>query len=242
MRAALFFDLDGTLLDETALPGAVRGACEAVAAETGVRVERLVEANTATWEELWPEVEVEWMLGPIDDEAVGARAWAGTLARCGLRDPSLVARAAAVYRDLEARAHRLYPEVPAVLQAARGAGFRTGVLTNGASAVQRRKLAAVGLTDAFDPVVVSSEVGVRKPDAGIFEHALVQAGAEPARSWHVGDNPWVDVTGAARAGLRTVWVNRSCGARPGDGTAPDLEVRSLEGLVERLTARDQDPR
>jgi putative hydrolase of the HAD superfamily len=238
--AAVFFDLDGTLLDGSALPGAVRAACELVAARTGVDVERLVEANDESWQELWPEVEDEWMLGHIDDEAVGARSWTGTLARCGIRDPALVRVAVTTYRELEWRAHRLYPEVPTVLQAVRGAGHRVGLITNGASGMQRSKLAAVGLTGAFDPTVVSSEVGVKKPDPGIFEHALVQAGAEPADAWHVGDNPWVDVKGAAAAGLRTVWVNRTGAEQPEDAPRADVEVSSLEGLAGLLAA--QDPR
>jgi putative hydrolase of the HAD superfamily len=238
--AAVFFDLDGTLLDGSALPGAVRGACELVAVRTGVDVDRLLDANTEAWQELWPEIEDEWMLGRIDDEAVGARSWTGTLARCGIRDPSLVRAAVTTYRELERRAHRLYPEVPGMLRAVRSAGHRIGLITNGASGMQRGKLAAVGLTAAFDPTVVSSEVGVKKPDPGIFEHALVQAGAEPADAWHVGDNPWVDVVGAAAAGLRTVWVNRTGAERPEDTPRADLEVASLDGLADLLAA--QDPR
>lgn len=238
MAAVVFFDLDGTLLDESALPGAVRGACELVAAATGVDVDRLVDANTASWQELWPEVEDEWMLGRIDDAAVGTRSWSGTLARCGIRDPSLVRTAVATYRDLERRAHRVYPEVPAVLDSVRRAGLRLGLITNGASAMQRGKLAAVGLATAFEPTVVSSEVGAKKPDPGIFEHALVQAGAEPADAWHVGDNPWVDVLGAAAAGLRTVWVNRTGMERPDDAPRAHFEVTSLDALPGLLQAHD----
>lgn len=240
MAAVVFFDLDGTLLDESALPGAVRGACELVSRATGVGVDRLVEANTATWQELWPELEEEWMLGGVDDEEVGERSWSGTLERCGIPDPSLVRAAVARYRDLERRAHRIYPEVPAVLDAVRRSGHRIGLITNGASGMQRGKLAAVGLSTTFDPTVVSSEVGVRKPDPGIFEHALVQAAAEPADAWHVGDNPWVDVCGAAAAGLRTVWVNRTGLERPADVPRADLEVASLDELPGLL--RDQNPR
>jgi putative hydrolase of the HAD superfamily len=237
MAAVVFFDLDGTLLDESALPGAVRGACELVSAATGVDVDRLLEANTATWQELWPELEEEWMLGRVDDDEVGERSWSGTLARCGIRDSSLVRTAVATYRELERRAHRIYPEVPAVLDSVRRSGHRIGLITNGASGMQRGKLAAVGLSTAFDPTVVSSEVGVRKPDPGIFEHALVQAAVGPADAWHVGDNPWVDVRGAAAAGLRTVWVNRTGLEQPADAPRADLEVTTLDGLPGLLCVR-----
>jgi FMN phosphatase YigB (HAD superfamily) len=60
--------------------------------------------------------------------------------------------------------------------------MRWGWSPNGASCLQREKLATAGLEDYFDTVVVSAELGVGKPDPSIFEHALDQPrSATPAR-------------------------------------------------------------
>lgn len=235
---AVFFDLDGTVLDDSGLPAAVRGACERVARASGAAPEQLMAANTAVWQELWPEVEEQWMLdAAVDAGGIGERAWAETLSRCGITDERLVRLAADTYRTLERQCLRPYPDVAGALRELHEAGFVVGLITNGASSLQRDKLDAAGLDTAFDPVVVSSEVGVKKPDPAIFEHALLAAQADPAASWHVGDNLWVDVAGADRAGLRSVWVTREGRPVPEGAPHPDLAVRSFTGLAATLLAQ-----
>ena len=235
--AAVLLDLDGTLLDGGALPQALRATGERLAAlAPGLDPDAFVAAHTATWQELWPEVEEEWMLGADAGGRIERRAWAQTLARCGVHDGALVEVAEALHRESARIAHRAYPEVPAALAALRAAGFATAILTNGSARLQRAKIADAGLTDATDLVVVSSEVGAKKPDAAVVEHALVTLGADPVGSWIVGDNVWVDVLAGHRAGIRTVWVNRDAVRRPEAAPLPDLEVQDLAGLAERLAA------
>jgi putative hydrolase of the HAD superfamily len=50
------------------------------------------------------------------------------------------------------------------IEAARSAGLRVGILTNGPSAWQRRKLELTGIGDAVDAVAISAELGAAKPD------------------------------------------------------------------------------
>ena len=59
-----------------------------------------------------------------------------------------------------------------------------------------------GLRDWFDAVVVSAELGARKPDPAPFLAALDRLGVEPARAVHVGDYPPHDEAGARAAGMR----------------------------------------
>ncbi len=237
---AVLFDLDGTLVDGSDLPLAVRGVAALIATHVPrLDPEDVVAANTAEWQELWPEVEDDWMLGTVPGEQLNERAWQGTLRRCGVRDDELVAMASAAFRELERQAVRLYPDVRPALAALRAAGCRLGLVTNGASVLQRDKLRALGLDGELDPVVVSSEIGARKPDRAVFDHAVLAAGLEPASTWFAGDNLWVDVLGAGRAGLHTVWVNRSGGRRPDGAPAPEVEVTSLMELPALLA---QDPR
>lgn len=227
----VLFDLDGTLVDESGLPSAVRGACEAVAGTTGLRVDDLLASNARVWAELWPEVSEEWMVGTIDVDALGADAWRRTLAGCGLHDEGVVHRAVTAHARLERLAHRLFPDVMPVLDALRARGLRIGLVTNGASAAQRAKLQALDLERRFDPLVVSSEVGVMKPAIGIFEHALVQAETPPGRAAMVGDHLWHDIEGAQAAGLRGIWIDRRGSSRADDWPRPDIVLPGLALLV-----------
>lgn len=227
----VFFDLDGTLVDESGLPDAVRAACEVVAGTTGLRVDDLLASNARVWAELWPEVCEEWTVGAIDVDALGTDAWRRTLAGCGLHDEASVRLAVTAHARLERLAHRLFPDAMPVLDALRARGLRIGLVTNGASAVQRAKLRALGLERLFDPLVVSSEVGVKKPAIGIFEHALVQAETPPGRAAMVGDHLWHDIEGAQAAGLRGIWIDRRGTTRADGWPRPDVALPGLGSLV-----------
>lgn len=227
----ILFDLDGTLVDDSGLPAALRATCERIAAGTGIPADDLVAANGAVWQELWPEVEEDYLLGFDAGPAILREAWRGTLARCGVREAAALDAAIGVWAEEERRAFRLYADVLPALDRLRSTGTRIGMITNGAAAVQRGKLDAVGLLDAFDPLVISSEAGVRKPDAAIFEHALVLAGAVADETWFVGDNLWHDVQAAKDSGLRAAWIDRA--GRPLDPAwpRPDRVLRSLSELA-----------
>jgi putative hydrolase of the HAD superfamily len=91
------------------------------------------------------------------------------------------------------------------LRALRKRGLKLGVVTNGPGFRQRRKIAALGLADAFDAILVSEEEGVCKPEAELFRRALARCGVAPHEALFVGDHPIADVEGAHRAGLKAVW-------------------------------------
>ena len=83
--------------------------------------------------------------------------------------------------------------------------LKLGVVTNGPSAMQRRKLAALGIESAFDAILVSEEEGVSKPDPEIFRRALERCGVAAHEALFVGDHPVADIEGAHNAGLRVAW-------------------------------------
>ena len=60
-----------------------------------------------------------------------------------------------------------------------------------------------GLTPYLDPILVSSEVGVEKPDRRIFEKALELSGEDPRECLYVGDNYYDDGVGALKWGWRS---------------------------------------
>ena len=84
-------------------------------------------------------------------------------------------------------------------------GVRTGIVTNGNDRVQNAKIDSIGIRDLMDTIVISEDVGLRKPEVAIFEVATVNVGVEAGESLFVGDNPEVDIVGAANAGLQTAW-------------------------------------
>jgi putative hydrolase of the HAD superfamily len=86
------------------------------------------------------------------------------------------------------------------------ARWRTGIVTNGDPAIQRRKVDALGLVSLVDGVVFAGEhgTGAGKPEAAPFAAALDRLHAVPGRTVFVGNDEACDVAGAAALGMRTV--------------------------------------
>jgi putative hydrolase of the HAD superfamily len=109
---------------------------------------------------------------------------------------------------LAALQFRAFPDAAPALEALRARGARVIVVSNWDVSLHER-LAETGLAPLVDGAVASAEIGVAKPDAGIFRHALELAGGvEPAAALHAGDSLEADVAGARAAGLRAVLVAR----------------------------------
>ena len=93
------------------------------------------------------------------------------------------------------------------LQVLKDKGYLLGIITNGNSYGQHKKIESSGLLQYFDAVIVSADVGAWKPDGKVFAEALKQLGVRPEESVMVGDVFAKDVLGAYRAGMYPVWFN-----------------------------------
>ena len=91
------------------------------------------------------------------------------------------------------------PGVPAALRQMRDQGLRLVAVSNADGTVERG-LTAQGLRPMLDLVIDSHVVGFQKPHPRIFEIALEQSGADPARTLHIGDLYAADIVGARAAG------------------------------------------
>ncbi|MAQ15979.1 MAG: hypothetical protein CMN30_14445 [Sandaracinus sp.] len=101
---------------------------------------------------------------------------------------------------------RVPEDFRAALEEARAGGWRIGVVSNSEGKLDEL-FEAVGLHDAFEVVIDSALVGLRKPDPAIFHLALEALGAEAAESWYAGDLPAVDVVGARAAGMNAALID-----------------------------------
>jgi putative hydrolase of the HAD superfamily len=179
MLKAVLFDLDNTLLDRDA---AFRECVEAVVTEPEARAE-LLRLDSG---------------GHGQREAL-LQAWkrySGTTLSLG--------------RLGELIAERLRPD-HGLLATLRGLseGARLGVITNGGSEAQRRKFQAAGLDQVIplDHLWVSAEVGMAKPDPGIFLLASSHLKVTPGECLFIGDHGPHDLAGAVAAGMRARLVS-----------------------------------
>jgi HAD superfamily hydrolase (TIGR01549 family) len=112
-----------------------------------------------------------------------------------------------------------------------GQRYRLAVVSNfDYSPTCRTILDREGLAPHFETIVISDEVGWRKPKPIIFETALGRMGLRPADALFVGDRADIDVLGARAVGMSTAWINRDATALPDDIQPPDFEIRDLKEL------------
>lgn len=137
---------------------------------------------------------------------------------------------AAEYIEREATATRMSHTVLSLVESI-ATRHQTGILTNGDGQMQRKKIGKHGLDDLVDTVIVSNEVGSRKPDRDIFEEAKRRLPAEVFV--YIGDTFEEDIVPAREAGFKTVYVGED--EHPNTPVAASTTQELAELLLPLLT-------
>ncbi|MBW4649691.1 MAG: HAD-IA family hydrolase [Kastovskya adunca ATA6-11-RM4] len=101
----------------------------------------------------------------------------------------------------------VYPDVRPALEAWQRLGIEMGIVSNFDSRLYM-VLEALELTQFFESVTISTEIGAAKPDERIFAAALNKHHCSPPEAWHIGDSFKEDYQGAKAVGIRAIWLER----------------------------------
>ena len=121
-----------------------------------------------------------------------------------------------------------YPDALAALERI-AARVPVAAVTNGNADLQR-----IGVMQHFAFQLGAREHGAPKPEPGIFLAACARLEHAPDQVLHVGDHAEMDVAGAARAGLRSCWINREARHWQHEEIVPDLQFTTLTALADWL--------
>jgi 2-haloacid dehalogenase len=127
----------------------------------------------------------------------------------------------------------VHPDVPDGVRALRADGYRLVTLSNGSADVAQKLLERAGLAAEFDRLLSVEQAGTWKPAPGSYRYAASTCGVAAEEMLLVAVHPW-DIDGAARAGLRTAWINRAAAPYPDHFSRPDYNVTGLDLLVAEL--------
>ena len=126
-----------------------------------------------------------------------------------------------------------YDETPALLSSIKGR-YRLGLVTNFPDGYTARKaFEKLGFDAMFDSLVISDEVGYRKPSPIIFERALMELGSAPDSTVMVGDTYEADIVGAKNMGMKAIFVDAD-GSQAEEHDLADAVVRSIGEIAEIL--------
>jgi putative hydrolase of the HAD superfamily len=236
---AVFFDMDGTLLDwRSGMEETWRAVCAAGCADLPELGEggadRLHEAVVAAREHFWADPQqARW--GRMDLLAASRTIVGQALSALGMDAPGAAAAIATDFRARRDAGIAPFPGALELLAALRAAGTRLALITNGAAGYQRRNIDRFDLAPRFDCVIVEGEFGVGKPDERVFHHALAACGVAPGETWMVGDDLVFDVLTPVRLGMHAVWIDPTGAGLPEAAPArPHRIVRAVHELAAPL--------
>lgn len=176
IRKAVLFDLYGTLADVRVDEEAPR-FWEALALEAfDPRSHRSGQELQGLYLRLLHEVAEEHAEGFMLDAV-----FAGMLASCDIDPaPAAVAVFARTFRRLSLACLEKKPYSDDLLRTIQSAGYTLGLVSNTEALLTDYDLELLGLQDRFDALVLSSRVGLKKPDRSIFELALKRLRVAPS--------------------------------------------------------------
>lgn len=221
----VIFDMDGTLIEHT---WQMKQICEIFFARFAEALVPVTEREF--FDCLWTKSEDVWYMmvdGVLDGDTAARYSYVNTL-RALRQDDSLAESMLNYWRELVLKEVVPFKDTFTVLDAARQK-YTTGILTNGFTDLQRRKIEKYDLAAHVDFTLVSEEAGYHKPDKRAFLEALkLAANASPGETLYVGDNLEADIKGALGAGLTPIFINVK-----NDLDAPG-GVLKIQGLSELL--------
>jgi 2-haloacid dehalogenase len=219
----LFFDVNETLLDLTAMK-------TSVAAALGGREDLL---------RLWFTTMLQYSLvATVGDHyedfgAIGAAAMM-MVARNNQITLSLEAARTAV---LPMRSLPPHVEVPSALATLKEAGFRMATLTNSSQAAVDAQIENAGLSQMFEAKLSVESVRLFKPHRQVYNWAATRMGLMPAECMLIAAHGW-DVAGALWAGWRAVFLSRPGAQQYPLAPQPEIAEPNLEGAVKHLVEMD----
>jgi putative hydrolase of the HAD superfamily len=229
---AIFFDLDGTILDwQTGMEVRWREACERGCAQVdGLAPGALFDAIIVKRDEFWADT-ARANAGRMDLHAASRSIVTEALLSLGIDRPDLATEIAGTYRTQRDAALGLYAGALETLRSVRARGIATALITNGSATGQRQSIERFGLAQYFDCIVIEGEFGCGKPDERVFRHALSACGVAPQDTWMIGDSLEMDIATPLRLGMRTVWVDALGAGLPDGEVRPHRVVRSLAEVM-----------
>ena len=222
----LLIDLDDTILDF--------GAAEAVAyskalaahgiQKTPALMERYHAINLSWWEKL--------ERGETDRDSVLVERHRQLFGELGLgADPVAFE---ADYRRWLGVGHWFLPGAEDMLAYLRRRGYRLFLASNGVADTQFSRLKSAGIGPLFEDLFISELMGWHKPEPEYYAACFARiSGFAPEKTLMIGDSLTSDILGGIRAGIDTLWLNRS-GKTPPPELRPTYEITELAQISQIL--------
>jgi putative hydrolase of the HAD superfamily len=141
------------------------------------------------------------------------------------------------YHKIKVRYLKPYKDVKESLEKLKELGFKLSIISDGIAVKQYEKLLRLNITDYFDWVFITDEVGIKKPNPELFKYCIEKMNVSPSDTIYVGDNLDKDIEPCNAIGMHTVLIHRGGKYDPNfpknkiqSTVKPEFEIHSLSEI------------
>ena len=234
---SIVFDLYGTLIDietDESMEEIYRGIAHFLTYK-GLYMNRwevkdlyyqIMEQQKEQSKEQYPEINVE----SIWNTFLTQQGMKGAFAR-----KRLARTLSHIYRAISRKRLQLYPSVKNVLDELREA-CRLALISDAQPCYALPEIRATGLDGYFDPIIISTDYGFRKPDPRLIKNALEIMALTPAEVICVGNDMYRDIYGASMLGIKTIFFASNQGKQSYENISANYAVSRFEDVLMAVEA------
>ena len=148
-----------------------------------------------------------------------------------------ITAAVMAYHGQKIKHIQLYDDVLKSLEKLKKSSIKTTIITDGIPIKQYEKILRLGIDDLIDLVVISDEIGIRKPNPELFSYCLKKFKVKGHETIYVGDNIYKDIIPANFNKIHSVYIHRGgkydthiTGETISEENKPDHEISRLDEL------------
>ncbi len=150
-----------------------------------------------------------------------------------------IAAAVMAYHAQKIKHIKLYDDVISCLEKLKDSSIKTAIITDGIPIKQYEKIMRLDIDKLIDLVVISDEIGIRKPNPKLFSYCLNKFNVKGHETIYVGDNIYKDIVPAKLNDIHSVYIHRGgkydtniTGEQIPKEYKPDYEISKLDELFD----------
>ena len=148
-----------------------------------------------------------------------------------------ISAAVMAYHAQKIKHIKLYDDVISCLENLKENSIKTAIITDGIPIKQYEKILRLDIDELIDLVVISDEIGIRKPNPRLFSYCLNKFNVKGHETIYVGDNIYKDIIPAKLNDIHSVYIHRGgkydtniTGEQIPKEYKPDYEIYKLDEL------------
>jgi putative hydrolase of the HAD superfamily len=150
-----------------------------------------------------------------------------------------IAAAVMAYHAQKIKHIKLYDDVISCLEKLKETSIKTAIITDGIPIKQYEKILRLNIDELIDLVVISDEIGIRKPNPKLFSYCLNKFNVKGHETIYIGDNIHKDIVPAKLNDIHSVYIHRGgkhdttiTGEQIPKEYKPDYEISKLDELFD----------